>query len=294
MPKPRRAALPRLPHGGCPSWRSTQTELRCDAEHTAPSHETRADTPGTEAPIRRTWVRLRSLAGLVKLARRRVERKTRRLEAGRKHRPPLRHGAGQSVQPSGATCSRRSSTPAWHSGHVEPRILGTSGAAITKTTWQTSREHVTSTESSEAGIRALDATPPERRRGPAPPHGCVRLRRCRAATVRTKPKPAALSAVDQLAAVLDSPEIAALVSAPEATRWTGRPGYPIRSMVGMALAKSIYAVPTWTRTVALVSEHAALRAAITRGTPVPSVHACYRFRPSCAHTATCSPRALTA
>ena len=45
----------------------------------------------------------------------------------------------------------------------------------------------------------------------------------------------------------------------------------------MALAKSIYAVPTWTRTVALVSEHAALRAAIIRGTPVPSVYACDRF-----------------
>jgi hypothetical protein len=44
--------------------------------------------------------------------------------------------------------------------------------------------------------------------------------------------------------VLDSPEIAALVSELEATRWTGRPGYPIRGMIGMALAKTIYAVPT--------------------------------------------------
>jgi hypothetical protein len=78
--------------------------------------------------------------------------------------------------------------------------------------------------------------------------------------------------------MLDSPEIAALVSELEATRWTGRPGYPLRGMVGMALAKSIYAVPTWTRTVALVREHAALRAAITQGTgDVPSVYACYRF-----------------
>src|SRR3954447_2024661 len=49
-------------------------------------------------------------------------------------------------------------------------------------------------------------------------------------------------------------------------------------MIGMALAKSIYAVPTWTRTVALVREHGALRAAITQGTgEVPSVYACYRF-----------------
>jgi hypothetical protein len=46
----------------------------------------------------------------------------------------------------------------------------------------------------------------------------------------------------------------------------------------MALAKSIYAVPTWTRTVALVREHGALRAAICGSTPdVPSVYACYRF-----------------
>jgi hypothetical protein len=51
------------------------------------------------------------------------------------------------------------------------------------------------------------------------------------------------------------------------TRWTRRPGYPIRCMIGMALAKSIYAVPTWTRTVALVREHVALRTAIVGGNP---------------------------
>jgi hypothetical protein len=46
----------------------------------------------------------------------------------------------------------------------------------------------------------------------------------------------------------------------------------------VALAKSIYAIPTWTRTVALVREHAALRTAIVRGVgDVPSVYACYRF-----------------
>jgi hypothetical protein len=83
----------------------------------------------------------------------------------------------------------------------------------------------------------------------------------------------------QLAALLDSPEIAQLVSELTATRWTGRPGYPIRAMVGMALAKSLYTLPTWTRTVALVSEHATLRAALGCPDPadVPSVHACYRF-----------------
>jgi hypothetical protein len=87
-----------------------------------------------------------------------------------------------------------------------------------------------------------------------------------------------LSAAGQLAGLLDSPEIAALVSELEATRWTGRPGYPIRSMVGMALAKSLYAIPTWTKTVALVREHVALRLAICKwGEDVPSIDACYRF-----------------
>jgi hypothetical protein len=79
----------------------------------------------------------------------------------------------------------------------------------------------------------------------------------------------------QISALLDSPEIDQLVTELAATRWTGRPGYPIRMMVGIALAKSVYTLPTWTRTVALVGEHAAI------GCPdvasVPSIHACYRF-----------------
>ncbi len=79
--------------------------------------------------------------------------------------------------------------------------------------------------------------------------------------------------------LLDSPDIANLVADLEATRWTGRPGYPIRTMVGMALAKSVYSLPTWTRTVALVSDHRALRRAIgcPRREDVPSIDACYRF-----------------
>jgi hypothetical protein len=83
----------------------------------------------------------------------------------------------------------------------------------------------------------------------------------------------------QIAGLLDSPEITQLVAELAATRWTGRPGSPIRMMVGMALAKSLYTLPTWTRTVALVGEHAALRTALGCPNPasVPSVHACYRF-----------------
>ncbi|MDP8962054.1 MAG: transposase [Actinomycetota bacterium] len=80
---------------------------------------------------------------------------------------------------------------------------------------------------------------------------------------------------EMLARLLDSPEVARLVAELEATRWTGRPGYPIRAMVGMALLKSLYTIPTWSRTAALVAEHAALRAAL--GGEAPSVYACYRF-----------------
>ncbi|MBA3630698.1 MAG: transposase [Actinobacteria bacterium] len=78
-----------------------------------------------------------------------------------------------------------------------------------------------------------------------------------------------------LAGILDSPEIGRLLAELDATRWTGRPGYPLRAMVGVALAKSLYSIPTWTRTVALVREHEALREAI--GGECPSVYAAYRF-----------------
>lgn len=84
-------------------------------------------------------------------------------------------------------------------------------------------------------------------------------------------------AAEQVARLLDTPEISTLISDLQETRWTGRPGYPLRAMVGMALTKSVYALPTWTRTVALVREHAALRDALGCGVDAPSVHACYRF-----------------
>lgn len=79
------------------------------------------------------------------------------------------------------------------------------------------------------------------------------------------------SASAELSQLLDSPEIGRLVADLEATRWTGRPGYPLRGMVGMALAKAVYAIPTWTRTVALVGEHQALQVALGCEGAVPSV-----------------------
>ncbi len=82
------------------------------------------------------------------------------------------------------------------------------------------------------------------------------------------------SGAAQIAALLDSPEIMGLIADLETTRWTGRPGYPIRAMVGLALAKNVYAIPTWSRTVRLVGEHAALQDALGAA---PSIHAAYRF-----------------
>jgi hypothetical protein len=77
--------------------------------------------------------------------------------------------------------------------------------------------------------------------------------------------------------LLDSPEIGRLIEELQATRWTGRPGYPIRTMVGLALTKSLYAIPTWTKTVALVADHWKLQRVLgCEGNP-PSVYAAYRF-----------------
>lgn len=85
------------------------------------------------------------------------------------------------------------------------------------------------------------------------------------------------SASAQLAALLDSPEIGRLISDLEATRWTGRPGYPIRTMVGLCLVKSLYALPTWTKTVALAAEHWRLQRVLGCEGDPPSVYAAYRF-----------------
>lgn len=84
-------------------------------------------------------------------------------------------------------------------------------------------------------------------------------------------------AASEVAALLDSPEIGLLIEELQATRWTGRPGYPIRTMVGLCLAKSLYALPTWTKAVELVGEHWALQRALgCEGNP-PSKWAAYRW-----------------
>jgi Transposase DDE domain len=85
------------------------------------------------------------------------------------------------------------------------------------------------------------------------------------------------SVAGNLSDILESDEVCRLIDELQQTRWTGRPGYPLRAMIGMALAKSLYAIPTWTRTVALVAEHPALAAVIAPNGETPSVYVCYRF-----------------
>ncbi len=83
-----------------------------------------------------------------------------------------------------------------------------------------------------------------------------------------------IGAAASLSIILDSPELQGLIDNLEALRSTGRRGYPIRSLIGACLVKSRYAIPTWSRTTALIADHAALQSALGSA---PSVHACYRF-----------------
>ena len=78
----------------------------------------------------------------------------------------------------------------------------------------------------------------------------------------------------EIAEILNSPEVAALVSELDSLRWTGRKGYGARALVGACLVKSRYAIPTWTRVAALIAEHHSLQSALGGA---PSHWACYRF-----------------
>jgi hypothetical protein len=87
-------------------------------------------------------------------------------------------------------------------------------------------------------------------------------------------KVARRTAVGDVAELLDSPEIAALITELEALRWTGRKGFGVRALVGACLVKSLFALPTWTWVAALIQEHPGLQAALDG---CPSVWAMYRF-----------------
>jgi len=87
-------------------------------------------------------------------------------------------------------------------------------------------------------------------------------------------KVARRAAVDEIAALLGSPEVAALIEELDAFRWTGRKGYGARPLVGACLVKALYGLPTWTRTASLIADHPGLQRALGG---CPSVWACYRF-----------------
>ena len=87
-------------------------------------------------------------------------------------------------------------------------------------------------------------------------------------------KVARRTAVGDVAAILDSPEITALIAELEALRWTGRKGFGTRALVGACLIKSLFNLPTWTWVAALIAEHPGLQGALGG---CPSVWAMYRF-----------------
>ena len=63
----------------------------------------------------------------------------------------------------------------------------------------------------------------------------------------------------------------------DALKLRKRRGYGTRTLIGACLVRTIYAFPTWTRTVRLIEEHAALADAIG-GTPsVPAYADGQRF-----------------
>ncbi len=87
-------------------------------------------------------------------------------------------------------------------------------------------------------------------------------------------KVARRTAVGDVAVILDSPEVTALIGELDALRWTGRKGYGARTLVGACLVKTLFALPTWTWVAALIEEHPGLSQALGGK---PSIWACYRF-----------------
>lgn len=84
---------------------------------------------------------------------------------------------------------------------------------------------------------------------------------------------------ETVAILLDSQEIIHLISELDSLKWTGRRGYPTRTMLGVVFTKSLYGFSTWTRTISLIREHEGLHAVLGCATDdqVPSIDATYRF-----------------
>jgi len=86
-------------------------------------------------------------------------------------------------------------------------------------------------------------------------------------------KVARRTAVEDVRALLDSPEVASLVDA-LAPKGRGRKGFGPRVLIGACLVKALFALPTWTRVAALIAEHPGLQDVLGGA---PSCWACYRF-----------------
>jgi hypothetical protein len=82
----------------------------------------------------------------------------------------------------------------------------------------------------------------------------------------------------EVATLLDSPEIGQFDRGTSGYPLDGPTGLPIRTMVGLALVKSLYAIPTWTKTVALAREHWALQRALGCEGEPRSVYAALSLR----------------
>ncbi len=81
--------------------------------------------------------------------------------------------------------------------------------------------------------------------------------------------------VGDVAALLESPEITALIAELDALKDNReQKGYGARALVGACLVKSLFALPTWTCTAALIAEHPGLQATLSGA---PSCWAMYRF-----------------
>jgi IS5 family transposase len=88
-------------------------------------------------------------------------------------------------------------------------------------------------------------------------------------------KVARRTVVGDVAELLDSPEVAALIVAVDGTGdKRGRKGYGTRALVGACLCKTLFNLATWTWVAALIAEHPGLQEALGGK---PSVWACYRF-----------------
>jgi hypothetical protein len=88
-------------------------------------------------------------------------------------------------------------------------------------------------------------------------------------------KVARRTVVSDVAALLGSPEIEALIAGiDDAGDKRGRKGYGARTLVGACLIKSLFGLATWTWVAALIAEHPGLQDAIGGA---PSCWAMYRF-----------------